>query len=70
MTAAVMGAGRRVARTDTIRRLATPGLAAVVVGVVRVGLAAVLVALAMASLATTGAFLAGPIPEVDPQPGF
>jgi hypothetical protein len=55
---------------DTVRRLATPGLAATVVGIVRVGFLTVLVALALTGLATTGAYLAGPIPEVGPQPGF
>lgn len=70
MTAQVIGEARRVARTDAVRGMATPGLAAAVIGIVRLGLAAVLVGLALAGLATTGAFLAGPIPEVGPQPGF
>jgi hypothetical protein len=70
MAVAAIGANRRVARKDTVRRLATPGLAAVVVDVVRMGLVVVLVALALTGLATTGAALAGPIPEVGPQPGF
>jgi hypothetical protein len=70
MTVAAIGANRRVARMDKVRRLATPGLAAAVVGVVRVGLVAVPVALALTGLVTTGALVAGPIPEVGPQPGF
>jgi hypothetical protein len=55
---------------DTVRRQATPGLAAAAVVVVKVGLVVVLVALALTGLATTCALLAGPIPEVGPQPGF
>lgn len=70
MTGAAIGANRRVARIDTVRRLATPGLAAAVVGVVRVVLVAVVIVMALSGLATTGALLAGPIPEVGPQPGF
>ena len=54
----------------TMRRLATPGLAATVVDVARVALAVVLVVLVLATLVTTGHVLAGPVPAVGPQPGY
>jgi hypothetical protein len=70
MTAAVTESGRRIHDVRTLPRLATPDGAAASVDIVRVVLAIVLVALALAGLAVTGGFVAGPIPEVGPQPGF
>lgn len=70
MTAVVTESGRRVVHLGTLPRLATPDGAAATVDIVRVALTIVFVALALTGLAVTGGLLAGPIPEVGPQPGF
>lgn len=70
MTAATTGAGGRVARSGTLPRLANPGGANAIVDVARVAIIVILVALTLTGLAVTGDLLAGPIPEVGPQPGF
>ncbi len=73
MTAVVTESGRRVVHVDTLPRPATSGGAAAIVDIVdivRVALTIVLVALALPGLAVTSGCLAGPIPEVGPQPGF
>lgn len=70
MTAEVIRQARRISRIEAVQCLATPRVAFIVLRIARFVLAAVLVALALAGLATTGAFLAGPVPDVGPQPGF
>lgn len=70
MTAATTGAAGLAARRGTLPRLANPGDANAIVDVARVAIIVILVALTLTGLAVTGDFLAGPIPEVGPQPGF